>query len=274
MGVLPDAAEALASTHKLVALVHHPLALETGLRADEAETLRASERAALGHAHRVVATSPSTARLLAAEFGVPAERLTVVRPGTDRVATEQRDSDGAVAILSVGSVVPRKGYDVLLAALATLSDLSWRLTIVGDRSRSPDTARGLDADIARLGLADRVQFTGAIAPERVATHYASSHLFVLPSRFEGYGIAYAEAIAFGIPVVGTTAGAIPDTVPADAGVLLPADDVGALAATLRRLIVNPAERARLAAGARRAATTLPTWQQSAALFAQVLDGLA
>ena len=107
---------------------------------------------------------------------------------------------------------------------------------------------------------------------RLAELYAAADLFVLPSRYEGFGMAYAEAIAHGLPVIGTTAGAIPDTVPASAGVLIPPDDVSALAAALRRLIENAAERAVLAAGAREAAKHLPTWQESAKLFAQAIEG--
>jgi glycosyltransferase involved in cell wall biosynthesis len=87
-------------------------------------------------------------------------------------------------------------------------------------------------------------------------------------------MAYAEAIAHGVPVVGTQAGAVPDTVPAGAGVLVPPDDVDALAAVLRRLIESPDERERLAAGARAAAPTFPSWQESAALFARVLEQVA
>ena len=161
-------------------------------------------------------------------------------------------------------MVPRKGYDVLIAALARLEDLSWRLVIAGDGARSPETLRQLETDIARLGLADRITMRGAVAAEQLAALYASSDLFVLPSRFEGYGMAYAEAIAHGLPVVGTTAGAIPETVPADAGVLVPPDDVAALAAALRRLIESPAARERLAAGAR--AARFPSWSEQAALL--------
>ena len=122
-GVLPEVAETLASTHRLVALVHHPLALESGLSAGDAGALRASERAALVCAHRVIATSAATARLLTADYGVPAKALAVVEPGTDRVAVAPRAGDGMVALLAVGSVVPRKGYDVLVAALARLGRL-------------------------------------------------------------------------------------------------------------------------------------------------------
>jgi glycosyltransferase involved in cell wall biosynthesis len=87
-------------------------------------------------------------------------------------------------------------------------------------------------------------------------------------------MAFAEAIAHGVPVVGTQAGAIPGTVPAGAGVLVPPDDIDALAAVLRRLIESPSQRERLAAGARAAATTFPSWQESARLFARALEQLA
>jgi glycosyltransferase involved in cell wall biosynthesis len=272
-GVLPEAAERLRATHRLVALVHHPLALETGLNEAEAAALRASERAALACAHRVVATSEATAQLLAADFGVPPERLAVVRPGTNRAELSRRKQVDAISILSVGSVVPRKGYDVLVAALARLTDLPWRLIIVGDRSRSPQTTQQLDTEIARLDLGSRISFAGVVASARLSAFYAKADLFVLASHFEGYGMAYSEAIAHGVPVVGSRAGAIPETVPATAGVLLPPGDVDALAATLRGLMENPAEREALAAGARVAAAGFPSWADSAKLFAQVLDTL-
>jgi glycosyltransferase involved in cell wall biosynthesis len=267
-GALPDAAEALRATHALVALVHHPLALESGLSATASAALRASECTALRCARHVITTSPATARLLAADYDVPSDRLSVVEPGTERCATRLRRSESAIALLSVGAVVPRKGYDVLVAALAKLKHLPWRLVIAGDGERSPQTFRRLVTDIASLGLTELITLAGTVTAERLASLYASADLFVLPSRFEGYGMAYAEAIAHGVPVVGTNAGAIPDTIPSAAGVLVPPDDVEALAATLQRLIEDPAERERLAAGAR--ASAFPSWSGQAALFARVL----
>lgn len=115
---------------------------------------------------------------------------------------------------------------------------------------------------------------GAVSPEGVNEQYLASDVFVLASRFEGYGMALAEAIAHGLPVVSTKAGAIPDTVPPGTGVLVPPDDMAALAQVLRRLIRDPLERRRLATNARAAAAQLPTWQVSARLFAGAIETVA
>jgi glycosyltransferase involved in cell wall biosynthesis len=195
----------------------------------------------------------------------------VVRPGNDPVPSAPGSNDGVVRLLSIGSVVPDKGYDLLIAALVTLADMPWRLTIAGDRTRNPAAAAQLDADIQAYGLRDRVAVLGAVPAEHIVELYLASDIFVLASRFEGYGMALAEAIGHGLPVVSTTAGAIPDTVPAAASLLVPPDDPIALAQALRRLIGDPPERRRLAMNARAAAAQLPTWQASARLFASAIE---
>lgn len=270
-GVLPELLSQLCWHHPLVALVHHPLAMETGLTAAQAEEFRASERGALKAASRVVVTSATTARVLVADYGVPEDRIVVACPGTDAVAAAHRSNDGIVRLLAVGAIVPRKGFDVLIAALATLSDLPWQLTIVGDRSRDPGTAAQLDADIVRSGLDGRVVVLGAVSHQRLAELYAGADLFTLASRYEGYGMVFSEAIAHGLPVIATTAGAIPETVPAAAGILVAPDDAVALAAVLRRAIEHPDERRRMAASARAAALALLNWTDSAKLFARALE---
>ena len=107
---------------------------------------------------------------------MPPDRITVAPPGTDRGATAPGSSDGIVRLVSVGAVVPRKGFDVLIEALATLADLPWRLAIAGDRSRDQAAAARLDADIARHGLADRVELLGALPAERIAALYCRRRL--------------------------------------------------------------------------------------------------
>jgi glycosyltransferase involved in cell wall biosynthesis len=273
LGVLPEAASQLAGSNPLMALVHHPLALEWGLSEEQADGLRRSERAALAAAKAVVVTSAATARMVASDYGVPRERITVAMPGSDPVRVRQGSKDGVVRLLAVGSVVPRKGYDVLIAALAMLADLPWRLTIAGDRTRDLDTVAQLDSEIARNALADRIDLLGAVAPERLAELYSEADAFVLASRFEGYGMAYAEAVAHGLPVIGSNAGAIPDTVPPQAGLLTPPGDIPALAKALRSLIGDADLRQRLADAARAAAPQLPSWKQSAQIFARALETL-
>jgi len=86
-------------------------------------------------------------------------------------------------------------------------------------------------------------------------------------------MALAEALAHGLPVISTTAGAIPDTVPASAGLLVPPGDTGAFTEALRRFLDEPALRARLAAGARKAGARLPDWPQAVAGWAAALDRL-
>ena len=274
LGVLPETASQLAGRNPLLALVHHPLALEWGLSVKQAEALRMSERAALAAVQGVVVTSAATARLVASDYGVPAERIAVARPGSDPAPMSQESQDGVVRLLSVGAIVPRKGFDALITALATLADLSWRLTIAGDRTRDRNAVARLDADIARHALGDRIAAPGAVSPQRLAALYAEADVFVLASHFEGYGMAYAEAVAHGLPVIGTSAGAIPDTVPPDAGLLVVPGDSPGLARALRRVIGDADLRRRLASAARAAAPQLPTWRHSAEIFARALETLA
>jgi glycosyltransferase involved in cell wall biosynthesis len=269
-GALPEAGE-LRSRTPLIALVHQPLALESSLDTAQADLFRESERAALAAAARVVVTSDSTARIVVAGYDVQTQRVSVVRPGNDRGPRARKSNDAVVRLLSIGSVVPDKGYDLLIPAVATITDLPWRLTIAGDRTRNLAAAARLDADISAHGLGDRIAVLGAVPPERVIELYLTSDVFVLASRFEGYGMALTEAIAHGLPIVSTTAGAIPDTMPAGTGLLVPPNDVAALAKALRRLIGDRAERRRLAMNASAAAAQLPTWQEAARLFAGAIE---
>ncbi len=274
LGVLPEAAKALAPTHPVIALVHHPLALESGIAPDAATALAASERAALASVRHVVTTSPSTRRVLIADYAVEPASITVALPGIDAITFSPRPSKDAVMLLAVGAVVPRKGYDVLIDALATLTDLEWRLVIAGDTTRDHATADGVAARIAASGLDARVRLRGAVGDDELARLHADADVFVLASRHEGYGMAFAEAINHGLPIVGTRAGAIPETVPSGAGILVDPDDVAALAAALRTMIADVRVRESHATVARAAATQLPRWDATARIFLGVIESVA
>ena len=190
-------------------------------------------------------TSEAIAWIVVTDYGVSVQRISVMRPGNDPAPPALGSNDNVVQLLSVGSVAPVKGYDLLVQALAMLTHMPWQLTIAGDRTRNQAAAAQLDADIRAYGLHDRIAVLGAVPPEEMTELYLASDMFVLASRFEGYGMALTEAIAHGLPGVSTLAGAIPDTVPRATGLLVPPDDVAALAEALRHLINNRVDRRRL-----------------------------
>jgi len=276
--LLADEAKRLA----LVALVHHPVALETGLDPIEAERYGALERSALGYVRRVITTSQWTARTLATD-GVPVAQLRVVEPGVDRrKSRSSSDPKGAATpgappdllnLLCVGTLTPRKGHAVLLEALNEIRDRHWHLTCAGSLLRDTPTVAAIQHLIDRLSLRKRVSLLGDLDREALERQYARADVFVLPSYLEGYGMALAEAVAFGLPVISTTAGAIPETVPANAGILVAPGDSRGLAKALSSVIDDPARRAVLAANARAARASLPTWATAATKFAAALDGL-
>jgi glycosyltransferase involved in cell wall biosynthesis len=255
---------------RMVALVHHPLAYETGTAPERAAALKASETDALRHARAVVVTSPATKRLLVAEYGVPEGKITVAVPGVDAAARAKGSaSDTTTHLLAVGSLVPRKGYDVLVRALAGLADLDWRLTIIGAQDRSPTTAHALEVQIAEAGLSNRITLAGAVDDAALARAYHSADLFVMPSLYEGYGMVLTEALARGLPIVCTTGGAAAETAPDSAAVKVPPGDASALAKALARLIDDGAARREMADAAWHAAATLPRWRETAAIIAEL-----
>ena len=272
-GALPVAAlEPVAAP--VVALVHHPLALETGLAAADAARLARSERSALAFARAVLVTSPATARTVAAEFGVDASEITVALPGVDaRWSKLARRPAAPPRIVAVGSLSPRKGHDVLIDALATLGDLEFHCDIVGGVVE-PATADALALQIATLGLGRRVVLRGALEADEIATIYEAASLFALATRYEGFGMVFAEAMAAGLPVVGTTGGAVPEVVPPAAGILVAPDDRAAFAAALRSLLTDEARRTRLADGARAAGMAFGDWDRTAATISQLVENLA
>ena len=156
-----------------VALIHHPTALEPGAPDSWRAALKAAERVLFNACARIITTSNLTARSLPEDFGVDPARITVVEPGTDPAPRAVGSAGPGCAILSVGLLVPRKGHDVLLRALARLTDLDWSLAIAGDATRDPVHADGLRALAAELAPAIRVN---CIAPSLTDTPLAAALL--------------------------------------------------------------------------------------------------
>ena len=281
LGALPAEVEREAARLRLVALVHHPLAAETGIDARSAIELEASERRALAAVRQVVVTSRATADALA-RYGVDRHRVAVVEPGTDRAPSAHGSGDGPVQLLCVAALIPRKGHHLLFRALASIPHRHWRLTCVGSLTRHQATAEQLRGLLCAEGLGDRVDLAGEVDARSLARHYETADVFVLPTLYEGYGMAVAEALARGLPIVSTATGAIPALVGPvgpvgdQAGIIVTPGDVNALSSALAQLLnEGGAEvRERLAQGARRVRERLPTWDAAATEMAAVLDRVA
>ncbi len=272
-GALPPGGLATIA-HPIVALVHHPLGLETGLDEAASRALIANERATLAQARAIIATSATTRQTLIEDFAVKPDMITVAEPGVDPAPRAARSGGPTVQLLAVGAVVPRKGFDVLIEALAGLRDLDWRLRIVGGLDRAPETTIDLRARIATAGLSGRVTLAGAMQTDALGEVYAATDLFVMSSRYEGYGMVLAEAMARGLPIVTTTGGAAALTVPNGAGIKVPPDDALALSGALRRAIESAELRAQLAEASWRAGQSLPRWDETTRIILDVLERVA
>lgn len=259
--------------HRILALVHHPLSLESGLDSGRATALKASEIAALDRARNVIVTSFATKRILVADFGVPVTKITVAEPGTDP-AIRASGTGTPLQLLAVGAISPRKGYEILVEALTPLAGLDWRLTIAGATDRHPAAVARLEEAIAASGLHDRVRLSGAVVPATLARFFDSADLFVMSSLFEGYGMALAEAMARGLPIVCTTGGAASETVPDAAAIKVPPSDCTALTAALETALRDKRLRSRLADASWETGRTLPPWTETTRRIAAVIMGIA
>lgn len=266
----PEVAAAHARRLRLVPVLHLPLAAETGLDPAEARRLEGLERAALAQAFRVLATSDFSARTLVG-LGVPRERTWMVEPGVDP-APVAAGGDGS-RLLCLASLTPRKGQDVLVEALGALANRAWQCDLVGPCDHAPGFVDDLRRRIQALGLDARVHIHGPRAGRALEAVWQGADVLVLPSHFETYGMVLTEALGRGIPVVSTTAGAIPETVPADAALLVPPGDATALREALARWLDDDALRAGLRHAALQARGQLRDWPRQAQRFEALLAGV-
>jgi glycosyltransferase involved in cell wall biosynthesis len=269
-GVLDGWASRHASRLRIAALVHHPLALETGVGEEDRLDFIAREQRALSFATTVFVTSPMTGREVSTQYGVDPARVTVALPGTDPSGLAERQGNPPV-ILSVGSLTRRKGHDVLIRALKQVQELAWTARIIGNPTLDPNTARDLRALVASLGLDERIRLVGEVDNSRADMQQAD--VFALASRYEGYGMVFAEALSHGLPIIACATGAVPQVVPDEAGLLVPVDNVQAFADALRRLLTEPQTRHAKAEGSARAGAKLPTWDDTAAILSRRLQEL-
>ena len=257
--------EMLAAQAGASVLLHHPLCDETGLSEERKARLFRSERTALARARHVIVTSPLTARDVRDRFQVPPERITVAEPGLDRAGKAPLDRDPP-RLLAVGSVTPRKGYGFLIEALAGCVDLAWICTIQGEMERDRAEGARIAALIAQKGLGERI-FMLPPAPD-MSRIYGEADVFVAPSLHEGYGMAVTEAMAHGLPIVATRAGALPQTAPV--ALFASPGDTKSLRVALRTILADAALRRRMGEESYAFARARPGWSTTARVVAEAL----
>ncbi len=276
------------------AMTFHALGLVRLQHQRKADTFPAErleiERSLVQHADALIAECPQDQADLMTLYGAPGDRVRVVPCGFDpeefapmsRAAARFElglDPDDFI-VLQLGRLVPRKGIDNVIQALAHLPPtLPARLLVVGGDTAVPDEAR--TPELARLrrvaeaaGIADRVVFTGHRERDQLRTYYSAADVFVTTPWYEPFGITPLEAMACGTPVIGSAVGGIKHSV-ADGvtGFLVPPRDPAALAARLVALHANPdLARAMGRAGIARA-RSLFTWERVARELADVYAGL-
>jgi glycosyltransferase involved in cell wall biosynthesis len=263
----PDVLVPASQRLRLVVLLHMP----AGLRDGSAEVAE-RERAVLAAATSVITTSRWSRRWVLAAYGLDPGTVHVVPPGVDPAEPAVPNEAGR-NLLCVGAVSYAKGHDVLLGALERLGALSWRCVCAGDLTRAPSDVALLRRRADRL--AGRVDVVGPLAPPELDAAYAGSDLVLLPSRVETYGMVVTEALARGLPVVAAEVGGVPEALGVlpdgrRPGLLVPVDEVDALAAALRRWLTDRTWREGLRRSALEARAWRPGWPATAAQVAVVL----
>ena len=270
---LENIAKREADRLRLVMIFHHPIAKEEGMPTRRRLLFRHRERRALAGCRLVVATSPSTASTLAADYDVDPGRIVVARPGIERfMPSAMKDAD-VPRMLSVGAVIERKGYHFLVEALAGLRDAAWQLDIAGDLDRAPAYAEALKARISAAGLDGRVVLRGGLDADSLKACWRAAHVYIAASLHEGYGMAVAEAIARGLPTVTTPAGAVGDWLDPDAAIIVPDDSPEMLRAAIARVLDEPELRKRLRSAALEQASRFSSWADTAQAVHQRLAQL-
>jgi glycosyltransferase involved in cell wall biosynthesis len=250
---------------RLLVLMHMPLG-------------DAGERDVLMAATAVLTTSEWSLRRLAELYALPAGRVHVAEPGVDAAGLAPGTAAGG-SLLCVAAVTPGKGHDVLLDALATATDLSWRCACVGSLDRAPAFADRVRRRSWEGALRDRVGFPGACTGAELDRAYAAADLLLLSSRAETYGMVVTEALARGLPVLATNVGGVTEALGRGEdgtrpGLLVPPGDEAALADALRSWLGDAELRARLRSAARERRATLRPWAATTSEIADVLADVA
>lgn len=264
----------------VVSIVHHLRSSESPWNHSGLTALL--ERWYLASVDAFVCSSHTTRSAVAAALNRPDVPGTVAYPGGDRLSPQithdeirsRAHDDGPLRVVFVGSVVPRKGLDVLLEGLSRLPRDQWELTVIGDRTNTPYYTARITQLLRRYRITDSVQFLGQVPDETLATTLTNSHVIAVPSEYEGFGIVYLEGMGFGLPAIGTTAGGASEViVDGETGFLVPPRAPAAIADGLRPLLSDREQLTALGQSARDHFDSFPTWTETTNRIREYLDHL-
>ena len=271
----------------VVANIHHPLHIDRRNALARVGELRHQvgawlwypwymQRFVAQRVDRVITGSDNSARSISEVMGLPREHIRAILDGVDTqvfrpLEAVEKEPNG---LLFVGNSEDlNKGAPYLIEALALLrGDVPFHLTLV---DRKEEDLKVVPPLVRRHGLTGQVTYTGRVARGELVRLYSRSHVLVSPSLYEGFGLPAAEAMACGLPVIATSAGAFPEVI-ADGttGVLVPPRDAPALAGAIRDLLSDPETCLRMGQAARRRVARRFTWRETArqtvALYEEVL----
>ncbi len=263
-------------TRPYVALVHHTYRIWTGLDVLTTPFGRLYQRRALRQADAVVVHSSSAGKDVADSYGVPRDRIQVIHPGVDtdffhpcESRSEMADHRGP-SLVYVGLLEPRKGVHDLLPMFSIVSKAlpDARLSVIGV---GPEE-EAMKAACRREGLSDRVAFEGKVSENRLLAVLKTADVFVFPSQQEGFGLACAEAMACGKPVVAYR-NPVSEEVIGEGGVLVANRDLGAFADAVIRLAANPVEATGLGENGRLRVMNSFSWDVAAAEYIRLYESL-
>ena len=253
----------------VVSVVHHLYCNEPRTRFINA-LLSVPETSYLNSVDGFVFNSRTTQRKVFQR--IPAEKPFVVAPPcSDRfrncITSDQIKSralgSGPLRLLFVGQVVERKGLLPLIEALASLPRNQWNLDVIGNMTISPDYFRRVRQALDAHGLASNVRFSGLLSNEALVGRFAESHMLCMPFAYEGFGIVTLEALHFGLPVLGSTAGSTPELIrDGGNGLLFDRNDLNAVAMAVQGLYANRTRLVRLSGSAFESAGNHPMWRES------------
>jgi glycosyltransferase involved in cell wall biosynthesis len=249
-----------AAADRLVALLH-----QVPSDADERPSWRGAEREVLRSASLVVTVSRHLAERVSLDTTSP---VVVVPPGWDRACGVP--SDDAATVVCVANAGRRKGVADAIDAFVRARLQGARFVLAGDAKRDPLEAERIEARASALGT-DLI-LDGVLEPAELANRYTTARVFVTASRYEGWPIAVAEAMASGLPIVAFDVAGVRELVrDGEDGILVGVGDVGGLARALARLWKDPFLRNEMGSAARKRARGWPTWREAGRRFVDVLE---